>query len=499
MHAVSRALALSLLFTLPCLGPAQERDPLVDVLEVQRAVEKAIERAEPSIACILVSRSDAYREFGSPPSGIPGKLGRFNGNAALLSIPAHDPRQQQIRNLDLSSPDTVPEAYGSGVVLDDSGLILTQAHVVRRATKIYVRLPGRRGSWADIHASDPRSDLAVLRLLERVPDLRPLKIGDGSKLRKGSFVLSLSNPFAAGFRDGSPSASWGIVSNLRRRSSGQTSEMDRNRGTLHQYGTLIQTDTRLNVGCSGGALLNLQGELVGLTTSLAGITGGETPGGFAVPIDAGLQRIIDVLRQGEEVEYGFLGVYLQPDVRNSHGVQLYNVADGSPARRAKPSGLSRGDYILAINGQPVHENDDLFLLVGMQLAGSTVRIEVAQTPDGPRRTCSVKLAKYLVSGPIIASHQPNPRAGLRVDYTSILSQRDRGAIPEFGVAIREVIPSTPADQARLRPDTVITRVNNNHVSTPAEFYREMDLARGPVELTYLNPEGQEERVTLETR
>src|SRR5262249_44195655 len=161
-------------------------------------------------------------------------------------------------------------------------LVLTNAHVVQKATKIFVRLPGGRGSWANIHASDPRSDLAVLQLIRPPEGLKAIRIGDGSKLRKGSFILSLANPCAAGRRDGSASASWGIVSNIRRRAAGMTTDVDRARLTLHHLGTLMQTDVRLHVGCSGGALLNLDGELVGITTSLAALSGGETPGGFAV-------------------------------------------------------------------------------------------------------------------------------------------------------------------------------------------------------------------------
>src|SRR5207248_9895782 len=127
-------------------------------------------------------------------------------------------RHKQIEALDLSLPDTVPESFGSGVVIDAAGLILTNAHVVRDATKVYVRLPGNRGSWADVHALDPRSDLAVLKLIDdKVPDLQPIKFGDGDKVEVGDFVVSLANPYAAGFRDGNPSASWGMVSNLKRR------------------------------------------------------------------------------------------------------------------------------------------------------------------------------------------------------------------------------------------------------------------------------------------
>ena len=128
-------------------------------------------------------------------------------------------------------------------------------------------------------------------------------------------MICLANPFAAGFRDGSPSASWGIISNLHRRASGVTSEIERPgvKPTLHHYGTLIQTDVRLALGCSGGALLNLDGELIGLTTAQAALVGSEAPGGFAVPLDGPMKRIIDVLVRGDEVEYGFLGVTVPPN------------------------------------------------------------------------------------------------------------------------------------------------------------------------------------------
>ena len=136
-----------------------------------------------------------------------------------------------------------------------------------------------------MHAADSRSDLAVLALDKPVA-VKAIKVGNGDAVEKGDYVLSLSNPFAAGFRDGSPSASWGIISNVRRRVPGSAREEDRGK-SLHQYGTLLQTDARLNLGCSGGALIDLNGNLIGLTTSTAAISGGEVPGGFAVPIERG--------------------------------------------------------------------------------------------------------------------------------------------------------------------------------------------------------------------
>jgi S1-C subfamily serine protease len=518
MRTIARMSPLAVLLLLPVWSGGEERPRLADVQALQEAVHQAIQRAEPSIACILVSRSQKYREYersrnyddARPEEA--GKLGRFDVQGALRGRPRTDPEHQAIVNLDLSDPDNAPESFGSGVVIDDKErLVLTPAHVVRKATKIYVRLPGRRGSWADIHALDPRSDLAVLRLLDRVPNLKALPLGDGGKLRKGDFVLSLSNPFAAGFRDGSPSASWGMVSNLRRRPTGMLSEVERGeraRLPLYRFGTLIQTDTRMNLGCSGGALLNLQGELVGLTTSLAGIIGGETPGGFAVPLDAGTRRIIDVLRRGEEVEYGFLGVYLKgPKSVPAGYVQIDRPIHGGPAENAslrdRPWPLRAGDFILSINGTPIHDTDELFLAIGMHLAGSTVRIEAAspssddQRRHGTSRTHTVRLAKYAVPDSIIASNRPPARGGLRVDWTST-RPLDWAGIPK-GVVIREVLPKSAADKAGLQPNIVITRVNDKEVTEPAEFYRAMERADGPVKLTYLNATGGTQDITIDSK
>jgi S1-C subfamily serine protease len=503
MRSIASLTPLAALLLMPAPALSQERNRFADLLALQEAFHDSIERAEPSIACILVSRSDKYP--AAAQSQEPGRLGKFSLQGATSRfMDENDPEYQSLRRLDLSNPENVPESYGSGIVLDDrEGLILTLAHVIRNATKIYVRLPGGRGSWADIHAADPRSDLAVLRLIDRVPNLKALKLGDGGKLRKGDFVLSLSNPFAAGFRDGSPSASWGIVSNLRRRATGVLSEVpstERNaKLPLYCFNTLIQTDTRLNLGCSGGALLNLQGELVGLTSSLAGLAGGETPGGFAVPLDEGMRRIIAVLLRGEEVEYGFLGVYLMgPESLPEGCVRIRGLVPGGPAAQADPpiqgtpfvGGFPRrghlrnepGDYIHSISGTPVHNNDDLFLAVGLHLAGSTVRVEVSNTQDGPTRLCSVTLAKFPSLEPVIASKRPRARGGLRVDWGSSLL-RIESVIPE-GVVIREVVPGSAAANARLLPDMIIKRVNGRTVKTPAEFYREMEKANGPVELTY---------------
>jgi S1-C subfamily serine protease len=488
------ALLCSLLSLLPGFSSARASDEdqpaaLRTAQALERVMQEVIARVEPSVACILVSRSEAYQRLGlALVTDSPGRLGSFDAEAAERGLLARGlsetDRRELVRRLDLADATHVPEAYGSGIVLDEHGLILTNYHVVQGATKLFVRLPGGKSSYADIYAADPRSDLAVLKLLDRKLVLRAIPLGDGGEVKRGQFVLTIANPFAAGFRDGQPSASWGILSNIRRRPAGNLQAESELR-TLHQYGNLLQTDARLNLGCSGGALVNLKGEMIGLTTALAAIQGGETPGGFALPLDQGMHRIVASLKRGEEVEYGFLGVRFEPRQAGSKGVPLSYVYPGSPADLA---GLHPKDLILGVNGTTVHDTDDLLLALGVQLAGAAVRLDVLHPAPRKREQVEVQLAKYYVPGKKIASElgaRPFFR-GLRVDYTSLLAQQPwQGLLPRIpaGVLITDVQSNSAAANAFLKTGDIVTHVQGRVVNTPALFYETTRRVLGPVELT----------------
>jgi len=473
------------------LGSARaDDDPLKLALALEGAIQKAIAKAEPAVACILVSKSEGYKRFAQfqqhPSNGQPGSLGDFQFQKALQWSHFKPGMEDLAKRLNLAAPEAVPDSYGSGVVIDSRGLVLTNYHVVKDATKIFVRLPEKPGSYANILAADERSDLAVLRLLEPPANLTALKRPKEATFRKGQFVLALANPHAAGFRDGSPSVSWGLLSNLRRRVPGELNEIERRRPKLHYYGVLLQTDFRLNLGSGGGALVDLQGNWIGLTTSQAALAGGESAGGFAIPLDARMNRIIDTLARGEEVEYGFLGVALSTQATDR--VLVGSVASGSPS----DGQLFPGDRILRINGVPINEPDDLFLNVSTSLAGSTVDVEVWPA-SGQKRTVQITLAKsyWPPSGPLIAANRPNPVRGLRVDHASLLYQPPFGTlnyVPK-GVVVREVLPDSAAARAGIRAEKdIIVKVNQTEVNSPREFYAAAADARGPIELTLADPE-----------
>jgi serine protease Do len=485
---MARSILASLLVVAVCAArsQAQNGDPdLARALALERAMQKIIQQNESSIACILVSRSDAYQEFGQgPDASRPGKLGAFNINALRASprykqlTPPEKQRAWEVL-LDFSDPAYVPRAFGSGVVVDPKGLILTNYHVVQDATKVFVRLPGGQSSYADVLAADSRCDLAILKLLNMDGLLKAIPLGDADKVQRGQFVLTLSNPFAAGFRDGQPSASWGILSNIRRKSFPHLKEEERIK-PFHAYGTLLQTDARLNLGCSGGAMFNLHGEMVGLITSIAAIQGGETPGGFAVPVNAAMKRIIDVLKQGEEIDYGFLGVSFEP--ANANGVSLTNVSKGSPADKA---GLKVGDVLTSVNGQAIHESDDVYTTVGFQLAGA--KVTVGYRRKGVEHVTDVTLAKlYVPSKHIAQSLGARPYfRGLRGDHASLVVQlpgRAFGHIPQ-GMLVIDVQAGSAADKASVKMGDIITHVNGVATPTPAAFYQTAGKAAGALELT----------------
>jgi serine protease Do len=276
-------------------------------------------------------------------------------------------------------------------------------------------------------------------------------------------------------------------------------EVDRAKYPLHYLGNLIQTTEAVAPACSGGALLNADGEAVGLTCVVSGVHG-KGRGGFAIPLDTNAKRIIEALKKGEEVEYGFLGVVLErwEDRVARNGVNLFRISPGSPADLA---GLMPGDRVVRIDGKAVRHNNDLFLSIGMALAGNTVKVVVAR---GRREeTFNVTLAKFYVPGKVIAAKQAPARFGLRVDWTSVLLVRNPFPFtmraPASGVVIREVVEGSSADKARLQPDKIITKVDGKAVSAPADYYREVAKAGKKVELTYLTSNGRSDTLTLEEK
>lgn len=454
---------------------AQEPSGGQVVAALEQSLTTAIAAAEGSVVAIArvehESREDvAAIELRADPFG-------------RLQLPLGQPKP--------GDPDFIPSEYGAGVVIDRQGLILTHYHVLGEQSEIYVTTAARKTYPARIKAADPRSDLAVLAIDAR--DLTPIKFGDATNLKKGQIVIALGNPYAIA-RDGQASASWGIVSNLARKAPPTTSDetLRPMKTTLHQFGTLIQTDAKLNLGTSGGALLNLQGEMIGLITSAAAAPGYEQPAGYAVPVDATFRRAVETLKQGREVEYGFLGVAphnLEPReiLAGKHGVRVDEVVRGTPAQRY---GLQKEDVITHVNGDPIFDSDGLVLHVGKLPVDAMVNLTVER--DGRVRPITAGLAKYWVPGKKIVTALPPSWRGLRVDYATASKDfqeyaRQSKVDLDGCVVITDVAKDSPAWQEGLRPDMFISHLDSTRVGSPKEFHAATAGKEGPVEVRVVPP------------
>jgi len=393
------------------------------------------------------------------------------------------------------------------VVIDASGLVLSNYHVIGDPeTSDHYVWSQRRPFRARVVGADPWYDLAVLRI--EATDLVPITFGDAAVLKKGRTVIALGNPYGIA-SDGEASASVGIISNLLRRAPRvpERSNDSLGRETLHHYGTLIQTDARLNLGYSGGALVNLDGEMVGLTTSFAANPGYEAAAGFAIPVDDGFKRVLDVLKQGGRPAFGFLGIAPEPlaiDLRQRgyHGVRVVSVVPGTPAAQAN---LRLGDVITHVNQAPIYDDDDLFRVVGATLAGTTVTLRVmrgeGQVPNTRVFETSVQTTKKDIDTlrPQVGTAARRSWRGMYVDYAT--------ASPEFNVVgprldaqgcvyVAEVSRDSPAWEAGLRTGFFVSHVASRRTTTPDEFHAAVSESVGLVELRVTGGQTRDSRHTV---
>jgi serine protease Do len=491
-HAAICGFVIGLVGFFPATARADDPQGLAAATSLQRVLVDVIHRVEPSVVSIARVR----------PSATPGRFSAFE-----------DP-ENRLETDRPESPDFVPNEFGAGVVVvPPSGgtqrYILTNYHVVKGGpnskggdSQIYVRFGDRRGYYAQILAGDPRSDLAVLAidytaLGVKPGELKPIPLrSETIPLEKGQLVLGLGNPYAIA-RDGSATASWGMISNVSRRPAPTRIRefgLPQPDASIHQFGTLLQVDNRMELGTSGGAVVNLRGELIGVTTSLAALEGYERSVGFAIPIDEFTRRVIDTLCRGYEVEYGFLGLTLKtmlPDQLRRRGanfkqasaVEVKSIIPNSPAAIAQ---VRQEDLILDIEGHPLLDQFDLMRYVALYGPEATVRLRVWRPSEASELTLAAKLGKWPVmeeDAIVATSRRYPPWRGLIVDYPT-------GRYKYIGwpfqfrdaVVVASVGSRSPAQAAGLTEGDFISSVNSVPVRTPGEFQDAVRGADGPVTL-----------------
>lgn len=464
MRAAGLVLALAGLAAQPAREPTKEELALA----VEKQLRAVSETVGPSVACVVVSRSARYPKPAAPLP--PGKLGTFD-RAEFLKL-TNDGRAALEH--DLSDLRTAANHdCACGVVVSADGLILTPFHVVEGATKVFVHLPGRAGSYADIYAADERYDLAVLKLISPPAGLKPVKFapvalaGRDANVTAGKLVVAVGHAPGANFALDRPRTALGSVTGVRRPTPAPNATPE----NYYDFGPLFEHDARAVPAPDGAPLLNLDGQVIGLCTSAAAPAGERGPH-LAFPADANFRRVVEVLTRGEELDYGYLGV-----VFNRGWVSVSDLVRGGPADLG---GLQIGDTITEIDGAPVANFADLQFHVGAALAGTQVRVRV--TRGGGRKELLVTLGKFKHDRAVIAANRPEPVLGLRVDYNTVVAEAPLGPGPRTarplrpGVSVREVVPDSPAAAAfkKLGDEPqkwLVTHVGDTAVASPAEFYR----------------------------
>jgi serine protease Do/serine protease DegQ len=338
------------------------------------------------------------------------------------------------------------QGLGSGVVISADGYILTNNHVVEGADELNVSLPDEREFKAKLIGSDPSTDVAVIKI--EAEGLPVVTLADSDKLRVGDIVFAVGNPLGIG-----QTVTMGLVSALGRNNLGLL-----DRENQAGYENFIQTDAAINMGNSGGALVDARGRLVGINTAIVSTTRGNIGIGFAIPANLAAS-VMNSLVQTGSVARGFLGVGVETisaDLaealglkKDARGVVINTVTPDSPADKA---GLRRGDVILSINDRPISSLQDLRLFVS-QLAPGT-EVEVKSVRDGKERTAKVKLGSL---------PDANRGGGLFEGVTTErLDEESRARLDlderVTGLVITEVDPDSPYAE-RLFPNMVIIEVN----------------------------------------
>lgn len=364
-------------------------------------------------------------------------------------------------------------SLGSGFVIDPSGIVVTNNHVISEADEVNVVFNDGSRLKAEVIGRDQKTDLAVLRVKPNKP-LKAVQFGDSDKLRLGEWVVAIGNPFSLG---GSVTA--GIVS---------ARDRDINSGPYDNY---IQTDAAINRGNSGGPLFNLDGEVVGINTAIISPSGGSIGIGFAVPARTAIP-VIQQLREFKEVRRGWLGVRIQQvtddiaeslGLKEARGALIAGVDDKGPA---KPAGIEPGDVIVTFDGKEIKEMRDLPRIVADTPVGKEVQVVVIR--KGKEETKTVKLGR-LEDGekPQPASAQTTTpddkdktvvKKSLGLNLANLSEElRKRYKIGEAvknGVVITDVDQNSAAAEKRLSPGDVIVQVAQEAVMNADDLQKKID-------------------------
>jgi serine protease Do len=399
--------------------------------------------------------------------------------AAVVSISPSDqarsglaegtPLAPLLRGLSVPSRSAEPRGAGSGVLVDKQGNILTNHHVVEGADSVGVQLADGRRFEAKVMGSDPKTDIAVIRLSPGVKDLHPATLGDSETLRVGEWVMACGNRL-----EQSRAISAGILSAIGRGSAG-----------IAEYEDFIQTDAEVTLANSGGPLVDRKGHVIGINTTMAAHEGGS--GGFAIPINMARKIMVQLIDTGRVVR-GDIGAYvgyvtdelaLSFGYRGNGGVLVQDVAADSPAGRA---GLEPGDIILERGGKPVENATSFRNAIASSIPGTAVQLQVFR--NGKRRDVEIQIGELQATASTAGTPSGSGQLVWGLEFSDVTPElQKRLALSTVdGAVIVQVHPNSPADDAGLRVGDLLSSVGDTEVLDADHVRRALLTAKAPVRL-----------------
>jgi len=384
---------------------------------------------------------------------------------------------------------SIPREYkqtgmGSGMVVDKEGHILTNLHVVDDTDDVKVKFADGSTFAAEVVGTDPRTDIAVLKIKGKLPaDLTPAVLGDSEALRVGEWVLAIGAPF--GFEQ---TVTAGIISAKSR------SQLD---GDRDKYQDFLQTDASINRGNSGGPLVSVRGEVVGINTAIISASGQSAGVGFAIPINMAKRVLRDLIKSGH-VSRGFLGIGIQdvtPTLAEqfklpvAKGALVSQVNQGLPAEKA---GVKAGDVVVRFDGKAIEDTQNLRNLVAATDPGT--KAELVVNRDGKEQKLTVTVGELPQDTATPARHRRNNQPTDKTDFgltVEPLTDRQAQALGyenEVGVLITEVADDSPAAEAGLRPGSLIVEVNRQRVASGDDFRKALEKSKDKTLLLVKNRE-----------
>lgn len=445
--------------------PSPPAQPVTSSAGVRTSFAEVVNRVSPAVVTIRTeSRSRSPRQF---PFMDDPFFRRFFGDR-LPTVP-----EQRQRGL------------GSGVIVSTDGYILTNHHVIDGAEEIEIEMTGRQPLDAKLVGSDPPSDLAVLKI--NASDLTALALADSDKVQVGDLVLAVGNPLGIG-----QTVTMGIISAKSRRTG-------LSNGSFEDF---LQTDAPINRGNSGGALVDSNGNLVGINSQILSPSGGSIGIGFAIPSNMA-RDVLDQLLKNGEVRRGHLGIVVQPvtedmaanlSLNNVRGLIVSQIQPGSAAERA---GMKRGDVILALNGNAVSDPNSFRNDVAGTPPGNTVTLRVLR--EGNEQELRATLEEFKVEERPVSPVRNNSsesrgdqtgKLGLAVQpLTPAIAQQLGISAETQGLVVVEIDPAGPAADSGVQRGDVIEAVNQQPVRTVAEIRTALERSGDKPVLLLVNHKG----------